>query len=248
MTFHRKEFFILKKLRMKASAFMSLLTVICLVVGTFAVFTDRFQSQKDITAGTLDITLTESWQDDNKALNGTFKPGTALAINYSLVNEGNMAAYVREQFVITSDKPFSNAPEFDLYKKADATVENSVVKAVTVANALKGETDSYTKDGKTYYTLTYSVKDNCLSEFILNGTAANGQEDPAGVDSYSGAYYLVFNTTANNDFQNAQIGIEYLAQALQVNGTGEATWSDAKVITSSVTIGGKSVSAVPVLN
>ena len=238
----------MKNFRKKATAFLSVVTVLCLMVGTLAVFTDRFTAQTSVTAGTLDITLTEKWQDDNASLNGTFRPGTALTLNYTLVNEGNMAAYVREQFVITSNKPFSAAPEFDLYAKADATVEDSVVKALTTANALTAETGSYTKDGTTYYTLTYSVKDGCLSQFILNGTAANGQKPTGGVDSYSGAYYLVFNTTANNDFQEAEISVDYIVQALQVNGTGESTWSDAKVITSSVNIGGQDINVVPEAN
>lgn len=224
----------MKNFKKKAAVFMSVVTALCLTVGTFAVFTDRFQAQATVTAGTLDISLTQTWENDNKDL--IYKPASAVKLNYSLGNKGNMAADVKETFVFTFSKALSDGEkrEFDLYKATDITVDASgnVTSIPTTANALTPEYDSTKK------ILTYN-----LTQHTMAGTT-----DATKPTTYTDGYYLVFNQNVDNTFQGVSVNVEYLAQALQDENTGENTWKDAKVISEQITFGGQKINVVPQLN
>lgn len=224
----------MKNFKKKTAAFMGVVTALCLTIGTLAVFTDRFQAQTTATAGTLDITLTQSWTADNAAIADVYKPGTALQLNYTLGNKGNMPADVREQFVITYDKALSDGTkrEFDLYKAGDITVDGEGNVTAISGTAL---TPTYDTDKKV---LTYK-----LTQHTMAGTS-----DASAPTTYDDGYYLVFNQNVDNSFQEVNVKIEYLAQALQDNNTGDNTWENALVITENFTIGGQSIKVVPQLN
>lgn len=232
---------------------MAVLSVAALIVGSLALFTDRFQSKTEITAGTLDLVLSQTWAADNAAVAGNFKPGEALKLNYSLANEGNMAVNVRETFVLSCDVPLNdpsavtmvnnpgniNAHEFDIYNAEDVTIAaDGTVTAITGSPLTCTRGEYVTEGGKTWYKLTYQIP-----EFIMNGSIEN-VDDAIGL-SKSGSYVLVFRNDVSNEFQEANIIVEYMAQGLQNGNTGAETWTDAKVITETVNFGGANVNVMP---
>ena len=237
----------MKNFKKSAAAIMGAVTALCLTVGSLAMFTDRFQAQTTAKAGTLDITLSETWAADNAALAQAYKPGTALKLNYKLDNVGNMAADVRETFVLTFDKALSAVAanrEFDLYPASAVTVDADGNVTAISGTALTPATGNYTKDGKTYYTLTYSP-----DQFTLNGDKTHTDGTVTGAeDEHSATYYVVFKSNVGNDFQGVGVTVEYMAQALQHENTGADTWNDAKVISQTVTFGGKEIKVAPALN
>lgn len=235
----------MKNFKKKAAAFMGAVTALCLTVGSLAMFTDRFQAQTTAKAGTLDITLTEAWTNDNAALAQAYKPGTALKLNYSVGNDGNMAADVRETFVLTFDKALSTtAREFDLYASNAVTVDAQGNVTKITGTPMTATTGNYETNGKTYYTLTYTP-----AQYTLNGDKTHVDGTVAGAeDVHSATYYVVFNSNAGNDFQSVGVTVDYMAQALQHANTGADTWTDAKVISQSVSFAGQNINVVPALN
>lgn len=217
----------MKNLKKKAAAFVGVVAALCLTIGTLAVFTDRFQAQTTATAGTLDIVLSESWTADNAALAQAYKPGTALKLNYTLSNTGNMSADVRETFALTFGKAISeNAHEFDLYPASAVTVDASGNVTAINGTAL---TPTFSTDKKV---LTYS-----LDQYMLDADGGN-------TDSRTFTYYVVFNTNVDNSFQDVSVAIDYLAQALQHENSGAKTWADARVVSESITFGGQEINVV----
>lgn len=229
----------------KSAALFGVTTAVCLTISSLALFTDRFQSQADFTAGSLDISLAETWQADNATLATAFKPGTGVKLDYHLSNDGNLAASVRENFVISSDKALSNGGdrEIDLYAAEDVTMDDAGNVLSISGVPLTPTYGNYSNDSGNHYTLSYA-----LDELTLNGSGASAETVSGGLNGYNGEYVLVFNSDAANQFQNVNLDIEYMAQALQHGGTGAKTWSDAKVISEKVDFGGQSVNVVPKLN
>mgnify|MGYP004663840707 CR=1 FL=1 len=234
----------MKSKKRKTTALLGAATAVCVAVSSLAVFTDRFQSQAEYTAGSLDLELTETWQADNAALDGAYKPGTGLKLDYTLSNDGNLAALVRENFIISSDKAVSagDQREFDLYQADDVTLDANGNVLNISGDPLVPAYGNYSDDSGDHYTLSYS-----LDELVLNGTGSNAETVSGGLNGYDGEYVLVFNSVAGNDFQKSSLDIEYLAQALQHGGTGSDTWADAKVISEQITLGGQNINVVPTL-
>ena len=232
----------MKNKKKKVSAALGIATAACVAVSSLALFTDHFQSQAKVTAGTLDLTLTESWKADNAALEDIYKPGTALTLDYTLVNDGNRAASVRENFVITADKSLStgDSREFDLYEADDVVLyaEGNVLDIT--GDPLEPTYGSFTKGSEKHFTLSYA-----LDELVLNGSGAHGETVSGGLSERNGDYCLVFNYDVDNEYQNVDLDIEYMAQALQESNTGEDTWADAHVITEKVSFGGQNTNVVP---
>lgn len=222
----------MKNFKKKAAALMSVVTALCLTVGTLAVFTDRYQAQTTATAGTLDISLSQTWAADNTAVAASYKPGTALKLNYTLSNKGNLEAEVKEMFVISCSEVLGEgaARQFDLYKEGTIVVDaNGNVTSIT-GPAMPVEYDNAKK------VLTYKIADHTIGA----GSAADD------------CYYLVFNQNADNSFQEVDVTVEYMAQALQAENTGADTWAayanNTNNISQSFTIGGQAMNVVPQLN
>lgn len=232
----------MKNKKKKVTAALGIAVAACVTVSSLALFTDRFQSQAKVTAGTLDLTLSESWEADNAALAEVYKPGTALKLDYSLVNDGNRAASVRENFVITADKALStgDSREFDLYAAEDVTLDAEGNVLSISGNPLTPTYGSFMEGSEKHYTLSYS-----LDELVLNGSGSEGETVSGGLSERDGEYCLVFNYDVDNEYQNVNLDIEYMAQALQHSNTGEDTWADAKVISEKVSFGGQNVNVVP---
>lgn len=212
-------------------------TALISAVGSLAVFTDRAQSQATMKAGTLDLALTQTWVDDNAAALPVYAPGDILDLDYTLTNNGNLSTDIREMFVITSDKKITN--EFDIYAAADVEQDSSGA-YVPKSGATPIEVRS-SEDFGTGTKITYNIP-----QFTVNGTGENAETvDGITSNAKTGDYVLLFNKDAANSVQGTSLKIEYLAQGLQHNNTGNDTWEDSRVISEHITIGGEDISVVP---
>lgn len=217
-------------------------------VGSFALFTDHAQSHAEMTAGTLDLTLTQSWVADNAAVADEYAPGDILNLDYTLQNTGSLSTDIRETFVITADKAIDGI--FDIYAAED--VEQNSATHMFAPKAGKNPlsvrtTGTFTgTDGKTYYTITYEVPELTVDGSVETGdaTASTAGSKIAGAVK-TGDYVLLFDEDAANDVQGTNLTLEYIAQGLQHRNTGNDTWADAKVITEKLTIGGVERNVMP---
>lgn len=213
---------------MKLTSIMAIVTVMALLIGTLAFFTDRVTANAsatttdnavsivpvDPTDNTDEIEdLSKFWADGNAQAVANYNPGDRFDLSYDLKNDGTIAVKTRETFVITAGKAMSNTPEFALCK-APTT---STIGTGWVANEVLG-----TKVNDTTY--KYTVENNTP---MAPGSV---------VDK---AYFVVFNENAGNTFQGVTCTVNYLVEALQSDGT----W--ATVTTAAFTLGNQSVQAVP---
>ena len=222
-------------------------------VGSFALFTDRAQSHAEMTAGTLDLTLTQSWVTDNAAVADEYGPGDILNLDYTLENTGSLSTDIRERFVITGDKAIDGS--FDIYAasdvKQDAATHLWAPNAGATPIAVRS-VDTYTADKnhdgtmETYYTISYEVPELTVdgSEETGDATASTTGSTISGAKK-TGDYVLLFNKDAENSVQGTNLTVEYIAQGLQHRNTGDNTWADAKVITEKLTIGGVERNVMP---
>lgn len=205
------------------------------VAGTMAYFTDRQDASASATAGSVDISVTENWQDiDN------FNPGDIQGLNYEIANIGNKSVDVRETLVVKSSVPMTDGEqlEFEIYNRGDVTqnAAGAYVPNEGVSPIATGGNRVVSDDGTTVKYI--------IDEYVLNGTGA-AAETEAGINATSKEmdYVLVFSDEAQNKFQSAEATVELLAEAKQHRNTDSDSWST--VSTESVTIGGETVNAVP---
>ena len=176
---------------------------------------------------------------DTIELNFNAKPGDIYALDYTVTNEGNKSADVRETFVIRSSVAMSATPEFEIY------AANSVAKGADGTYAPKSGAKPVVNDATTREvstdkkTITYY-----LPEYVLNGTGT-AAEIEAGVTSNAKTfdYVVLFSKTAANTFQGAELTIDYLAEAKQHRNTDSTVWTT--VASEQITFAGGSVKAVP---
>jgi len=244
----------------RMTGMLAMAMVVALGVTSLAIFTDRSQSTATAKAGTLDLQLTQSWAEDNKETLSHFAPGDILDLNYTLVNDSTLAAKVREKFVITSDKEIP-ADTFQIWKKSDLAQNSDTgfwAPKNTSVKPIQALVDTAWNGTIMYSTYT-------LPQFLMDGTHAdqNVAETSPNTDtntkgqvyannSAADHYVILFNKNALTSVGGANIGVEYLAEAMQNSGTNSATNENAALWS---TVANESInfmtgvsSAVPVLD
>lgn len=206
-----------------------------LLAGSLAYFTDRVSTEATATAGTVDLALTEDWQDIEN-----FNPGDIQNLDYSISNLGNKSIDVREKLVVTSSVAMTDGDqaEFEIYNKADVTQQaNGSYVPNEGAQPVATDADRvFSDDGKT---VVYS-----LAEYVLNGTGTGAEtEDGISATEKEKEYVLVFKGASQNAFQGAEVSVELLAEAKQHRNTNADDW--ATVATEEMTLGGASTNVVP---
>lgn len=205
------------------------------LAGTTAYFTDREEVNVSVTTGSVDLAVDAAWQDAE-----LFKPGDGADLHYTVANHGNIAIDVREKIVIKSTVPMAedNQAEFEVYDAKDLVVdETGAYVPVEGATPITDGVDRVFSNDQTV--ITYS-----LDEYALNGDGEGAEVVEDIMDTTKARdYVLVFDVAATNDFQDAGVTVELLAEAKQHSNTDADTW---KVIeTETVTIGGNNINAVP---
>ena len=145
-------------------------------VGSFALFSDHATSHAEMTAGTLDLTLTQSWVSDNAAVADEYAPGDILKLDYTLENTGSLSTDIRETFVITGDKAIDGI--FDIYAAEDveqnaqthlwAPKDGKSPIAVRSVNTYSADKDNNGVQ-ETYYTISYAIP-----ELTVDGSEETG--------------------------------------------------------------------------
>lgn len=224
-----------------ATIVMVALCVAALAVGTLALFTDRYQAEVSVTAGTVDLALVENWQTANSAVGASFKPGQGLVLDYTLTNGGNLAARVKETLVISSSVDLDDtAPEFAIYDAKDVNVAaDGTVSFNDGAAPLAFTPGSYSDDEGTWHKLTYD-----LGKSVMSGSI---EEIDTYAKSKTGNYVLVFSADVGSEFQAANLRVEYMAQGIQYTNTGDNSWNQSEIVSATVGFGGENISVVPEL-
>lgn len=201
------------KSRKTIAIVIAVISVLSMMVGSLAYFTDRVQATATATAGSLELQL--SAINTSKATN--FKPGEGVTIDFTLSNIGNKSADVLETLVLESSVPMSATTEFELYAASDVTLDaNGVVTSIE-----SGAQPLQVRSINTERTqITYKIP-----EFILDGSGENAETETGSKGaSKESSYVLVFRVHAGNNFQKANVTIYYEAQAKQHHNTNSNAW------------------------
>lgn len=233
----------MRKNKKRLALLLSVVAVVCAMSCVLAYFTDYETATVSATAGTLDIALSESWDAANINRQNA-KPGDIFDLDYTVTNNGNKSADVRETFVIRSTIAMTAAaPEFQIYaagdveKAADGTYGPKAGKKPIVTGVLSNGDK----------TITF-----CLPEFSVNGTGNAAEKGDASEskngytiedNKMTGNYVILFSRAASNAFQGAEVTIDYLAEAKQHRNTDESVWNT--VASESIAFAGSTVKAVP---
>lgn len=240
-------------------------------IATFAVFTDRYESSATAKAGSLDLQLEQFWTEDEDNIEtlSHFAPGDILNLEYVLTNDSTLAAKVRETFVVKSDKEIP-ADTFHIYKISDLTKNSDTGMWAPRAGATPIGTHvstAWNDDEQMMYN-TYTLEqfvlagthpDQAYEEDVAAMPASLGYDWSEEGNVYANVktgrtygntdfipmdedyYVLLFNKDAETSVAGANITVEYMAEAMQHSGTGDAdetaVWES--VVKDSVTFTGK---------
>lgn len=189
---------------------------LCLMVGTFAFFTDRETHNAGATAGNIDLVFTDvSSKDANKVTGQTntddlvwtdnkitkdgdiMNPGDTFDMGYKLTNNGSKSIDVRQQLTLTSSVALT----------ADAEEYTLKCGNVTITPTVSGDKLS----------ITYAIPD-----IILNGTIETETDGVAQTEGQDYDLYLDFAKAAANKFMDSTVSVKLDVMAKQHRNTTEA--------------------------
>lgn len=207
---------------------------LALTGGAFAYFSDYATTSATGKAGTLGIGLTSTYSE---AAMGLLDPGDTVPFEFSIVNTGNKLMQIRETVSIKATKDGKalnfSAPEAHEFLLVDADGNEVAVNKRTVnGNEVKYVIESgQILDGNT--------------SIDPRETAANRNVEDKGVlnsDRTVRPYTLKFRNGADNEWQDADVEVEYLVEGRQYL-NNDSTWEALQ--TEKVKLNGKEVNVVP---
>lgn len=201
------------------------LSLLLLVGGTFAYFTDYTVLQSTGTAGTVAIELNNNidlLDEDGFDILG---PGDVRSAEFEVVNMGNKSIDVRTTVALTIESEHYDLnfggdsvsqSEFDLYLKDDVHLVDGYgwqPKEGAEPIKVKSISDNI---------ITYDIQD-----YSLNGNSDRYDEvetlNGTGTYKHTYDYVLLFKNDAGNDWQDSNITIDIVVEAKQHENTG-AGW------------------------
>ena len=204
-----------KKNRKKVIAILlCLLLAIILVIGAvFAFFSDVFAGSQGATAGTLSLDGSAKFYINGSATEATpaelacINPGDVIKAVISVENTGSKSAWVQGSFSLNSPGLTGTqlGSAFTVYEGTNTS--NPALAMSQGANSV-----SFTDSGKAILDGTYETE---------SATGAIGGTVTTMV------YTIVFDSSANNDFQGAAISVGYVVKALQYRNNPTPNWIDA---------------------
>lgn len=187
---------------------------LCLLVGTFAYFTDRVESKGSATAGTIGITEADTWADNLKDADGArvldnLNPGDSRSLAFSVTNTGNKAVDIRHTLKLSvldsKDQPKAMSMradvaglemlQFEIFKASDVEVTSE-------------------DNGNQGYKLKAGAEP-LFSSATMDDTTMMGAKRVVDADKGTVTYYFA-DSILDGVGANAEIGY---AKALHVDGT-----------------------------
>lgn len=215
-----------------------ILAAVVVIRGIFAFFSDFTTAQITATGGTLDIVKegtasltryykvgTSEFEDTGDTI-ANLNPGDIIVANYSVGNEGNKSAYLRNIATLTVGTNHAGVQvtpvEFELYP---VTVSNDDIRnqTPTAVNA-KISTTNITNG---FQATTTPV--------VINGKAGStGREietvATTGVDGVDGpitaGYKLYFKPSAGNEYQGVSVTYNIRTEAIQFRNNATPVWEN----------------------
>ena len=179
--------------------------------GAFAYFSDWFEGQASVTAGTLDISGTPVFTHNGNTVSSVenFNPGDVVVADATATNSGNKSAWIRG-LVDFGTLDADIAPYVRIYKgtKTAAAIEAGTEEADRITT---GDEVS-------------------LGDKIIDGTGTGAETetgtDALGSNTYSQAVTIYFDKTALNVAQAKSVDFTFRFEAIQYrNNTGPQTWT-----------------------
>lgn len=209
---------------------------LCLLVGTFAYFTDRVESKGSATAGTIGITEADTWADTLKDADGArvldnLNPGDSRSLAFSVTNTGNKAVDIRHTLKLSvldsKDQPKAMSMradvaglemlQFEIFKASDVEVTsedngNQGYKLKAGAEPLFKSatlTDATMMGAKRTIDETNGTVTYYFADSILDGVGANAET------GYAKALHVDGTTLAATDAvvdatNNAKVDYDYV--------------------------------------
>lgn len=193
---------------------------LCLMVGTFAFFTDRETHNAGATAGNIDLVFTDvSSKDANKVAGQTntddlvwtdnkitkdgdiMNPGDTFDMGYKLTNNGSKSIDVRQQLTLTSSVALTADAEEYTLKCGNVTITPTV--------------------SENKLSITYAIPD-----IILNGTIETETDGVAQTEGQDYDLYLDFAKAAANKFMDSTVSVKLDVMAKQHRNTTAADFVD----------------------
>jgi len=197
----------------KTILIVSVISVIVLIVGSLAAFSDRANFSATMTASKLEVSLLNDDSGSGSLLEKeVLSPGGIRGLGYKTKNTGNTAADVKEIITLTiTDK--QNSPvalsgsastqsEFDVYRLSDLELVSNqgyVPKTATAPLSVKAISGNK---------ITYTIE-----QYSLN----------AGVE-HTNDYVLLFKDGSAKSLSNANIKLKITVLAKQSANTNNSDW------------------------
>lgn len=220
------------KKRNGVSKILACAVALCMIVGAFAYFTDRVESNAQVTAGTVGITedATSNWTNqlqnaDGQRVLDNINPGDSRSLKFTLENTGNKAVDVRHTIKLSVTDINGNAKtlstgadvagtqmlQFDIFKASDvlATSEANNNAGYSLKQGAVPVFSTSTKDATTQMGVERIVD-------ATNGTVTYYFADSVldGVGDQAETGYAVAE----------QIDTEFSASDAALNGTSKVTY------------------------
>ena len=197
---------------------------LCLLVGTFAYFTDRVESNGSATAGTIGITEADTWADNLKDADGArvldnLNPGDSRSLAFSVTNTGNKAVDIRHTLKLSvldsKGQPKAMSMRTDVATKSsdtatDADVEMLQFEIFKASDVVKTSEENNNKG----YQLKVGAEP-LFSSATMDDTTMMGAKRVVDADKGTVTYYFA-DSILDGVGANAEIGY---AKALHVDGT-----------------------------
>lgn len=207
---------------------------LALTGGAFAYFSDYATTSATGKAGTLGIGLTSTYSEEAM---GLLDPGDTVPFEFSIVNTGNKLMQIRETVSIKASKDgnplnFSDPEAHEFLLVDEEGNEVAVDKRTVEGNEVK------------YVIESGQILDGNAS-INPRETAENRKVEDEGVlnaDRTKRAYTLKFRNGTDNEWQNADVEVDYLVEGRQFL-NNDSTWEALQSET--VKLNGEDTNVVP---
>ena len=233
----------------KLALLLLLIAFIVILGASLAFFSDIITGGITGTTGTLDIRqvgttgMTRWWtraatpggavtehSSTHTTTIGNLNPGDIVELGFVVENVGNKSAWLRDQVVFTMmENHMGEVPPAGQFSLFPAGTDSADIRSgAAVPLTVITDTDIVTG----YVTLTTTT-----TPIIINGTGANAEEEAEATagPTFSRGVVLYFHPTATNVFQDTDISLEIMTQAMQFRNNPTPNWDN--VVTAEFTLG-----------